>query len=148
MTGANSVTPMRKAQRHPWFAAFFAFGATMCALTSVLLLFPGTVLDALWRLNPEARLAFQSLGSWSFVLMLTVGVACLVAAIGLWRGTVWGTLLALAILSVNIVGDLTNALFRHDYRSLIGLPVGAVMMFYLVRSGDLSKGLRTRTKGG
>src|SRR5215472_1953959 len=142
---ADNLAVARKAQRHLWFAAFFAFGAMMCALTSVLLLFPGTVLDALWRLNPEARLAFHSLGSWSFVLMLTVGIACLIAAIGLWRGTVWGTRLALAILSVNIVGDLVNALLRHDYRSLIGLPVGAVMMFYLVRSGDRSEGFRTRT---
>jgi len=32
-------------------AAFFAFGAAMCALTIVLLLFPGTELDSLWRLN-------------------------------------------------------------------------------------------------
>jgi len=33
-----------------FFAVFFAFGATMCALTIVLLLFPGTALDFLWRL--------------------------------------------------------------------------------------------------
>ncbi len=79
--------------------------------------------------------------------MLTVGIACLFAAIGLWRDTVWGTRLALTILSINLIGDLANALFRHDYRALIGLPVGAVMIFYLVRSGDWSKGFRGRTKG-
>ena len=42
---------------HPWLAAFFAFGATMCVLTIVLLLFPGTFLDSLWRLNPGAHTA-------------------------------------------------------------------------------------------
>jgi len=31
----------------------------MCALTIVLLLFPGTALDSLWRLNPEAHAAFM-----------------------------------------------------------------------------------------
>jgi len=80
--------------------------------------------------------------------MLTVGTACLFAAIGLWRGTVWGTRVALTILSLNIIGDLLNTLLRHDYRALIGLPVGAAMIFFLVRSGGWSKAFRTRTKGG
>ena len=56
-----------------WFAAFFAFGAMMCLLTIVLLVFPGTKLDSLWNLNPDAHVAFQSLGSWSVLLMLAVG---------------------------------------------------------------------------
>jgi len=120
-------------------AVFFAFGATMCSLTIVLLLFPGTALDSLWRLNPDAHLGFQSIGSWSILLMVTVGTACFLAAIGLWQGALWGTRLALIILSVNILGDLINALFRHDYRALIGLPMGAVMIFYLVRSKTQSK---------
>src|SRR5262249_58904455 len=88
---------------HRWFAAFFAFGAIMCAFTVCLLLFPGSALDSLWRLNPDARLAFQSLGYWSLVLMGTVGTACLFAAIGLWRGRPWGTWLALIILSFNML---------------------------------------------
>ena len=37
------------------FVAFFAFGTLMCLLTIVLLAFPGTALDALWRANPEAH---------------------------------------------------------------------------------------------
>lgn len=57
----------------------------MCLLTVVLLVFPGTVLDLLWRLNPAAHLAFQSLENWSVVIMVTVGTACAVAAFGLWR---------------------------------------------------------------
>ena len=144
----NTLAPALRSRGHPWIAGFFGFGAMMCALTLALLLFPGSALDSLWRLNPEARLAFQSLGSWSFVLMLTVGTACIFAAIGLWRGTVWGTRLALTILSLNIIGDLVNTLLRHDYRALIGLPVGAAMIFFLVRAGGWSKGFRTRTKAG
>ena len=73
-------------RRHPWFAAFLAFGAMMCGLTIVLLLFPGTALDSAWRLNPSARLAFQLLGKWGIALMVTVGTACAAAAIGLWEG--------------------------------------------------------------
>jgi hypothetical protein len=145
---ADTVSPTQRSPCHRGLAAFFAFGAMMCALTLALLLLPGSALDLLWQLNPEARLAFQSFGSWSFLLMVTIGTGCLFAAIGLWRGTFWGTQLALTILSLNIIGDLANTLLRHDYRALIGLPVGAAMIFFLVRSGDCSKGFRARTKGG
>jgi hypothetical protein len=123
----------RGVKRHPLFSAFFAFGTAMCTLTTVLLLFPGTALDSLWRFNPDAQLAFQSFGNWSIALMVTVGIACAFAAIGLWQGTLLGVRLALMILSLNIVGDLFNALVRHDYRALIGLPIGGWMIFYLAR---------------
>jgi hypothetical protein len=65
--------------------------------------------------------------------MFIVGAACCSAAMGLWRGARWGTPLALVILSANMLGDLINTVFRHDYRALIGLPVASVMIFYLVR---------------
>ena len=106
----------------------------MCLLTIVILVFPGTKLDALWNLNPEAHVAFQSLGSWSILLMLTVGTGCALAAIGLWNGKLWGIRLAVAILFVNIIGDLVNVVARHDYRSLVGLPIAGAMIFYLARS--------------
>jgi uncharacterized membrane protein (DUF2068 family) len=106
----------------------------MCLLTIVLLVFPGTKLDSLWNLNPDARVAFQSLGSWSILLMLAVGIGCALTAIGLWRGTLWGIRLGLAMLVVNIIGDLVNVITRHDYRSLIGLVIAGVMIFYLARS--------------
>jgi len=80
--------------------------------------------------------------------MLTVGIGCLFAAIGLWRGTFWGTLLALIILSINIIGDTINAFFRHDYRALIGLPIGAAMIILLVRADSRSKGFRAWPKQG
>jgi hypothetical protein len=65
--------------------------------------------------------------------MPIVGAACTAAAIGLWRGTVWGVRLVLIILSLNIVGDLINVFLRHDYRALIGLPIGGAMIVYLAR---------------
>ena len=105
----------------------------MCGLTIALLLFPGTPLDKLWRLNSEAHSAFQNIGAWAIATMLVVGVACGFAAIGLWRGALWGTRIAVVILAVNTIGDLGNVFLRHDYRALIGLPVAAAMIFWLVR---------------
>ena len=133
------IARVRSSGAHRWFAAFFAFGATMCALTVCLLLFPGSALDSLWRLNPDARFAFASLGNWSLVLMLIVGTACLFAAIGLWWVRPWGTWLALIILSINMLGDLTNVFVRHDYRGLIGVPVAGAMIFLLLACGRRPK---------
>jgi hypothetical protein len=114
-------------------ALFFAFGACMCALTIVLLIFPGTMLDSLWRLNPEAHAAFQSIGWLSILLMATVGTACGLAAIGLARDMTWGCWLGILVLTINLLGDLTNALLRHDPRTLIGVPIAGAMMVYLYR---------------
>ena len=141
---AVDIAPARPSGVHRWFAAFFAFGATICALTIVLLLFPGSSLDSLWRLNPDARVAFESLGYWSVVLMLAVGTACLFAAIGLWRARAWGTWLALIILSINMLGDLTNVFVRHDYRGLIGVRIAGAMIWLLLVCGQRARSFRTR----
>jgi hypothetical protein len=103
----------------------------MCALTIVLLLFPDTVLDLAWRLNPEAQRSFQSLGTLSILLMAVVGISCGAAAIGLFRGAWWGRVLGLVILLTNLIGDAANAILRHDYRALIGIPIGSAMIVYL-----------------
>jgi hypothetical protein len=105
----------------------------MCALTIGLLLFPGVALDSLWRLNPEAHAAFQWIGQLSILLMAIVGVACALAAIGLVRNAKWGRWLGILILAVNLVGDFSNALVRHDFRTLIGVPIAGAMIFYLAR---------------
>jgi hypothetical protein len=112
-------------------SAFFAFGAVMSGLTAVLLGFPGSRIDAIWKLNPIARDEFLRMGSWAIVLMATVCFACAMAAIGVWRRTRWGHRLACGILVVNLVGDLTNAIIRSDPRTLIGLPIGGALIAYL-----------------
>jgi hypothetical protein len=114
-------------------AIFFAFGACMCGLTVGLLLFPCSALDSLWRLNPEAHAVFQRIGGLSILLMAIVGVACALAAIGLARNAIWGRWLGILILAVNLAGDLTNALVRHDPRTFVGVPIAGAMIFYLVR---------------
>jgi len=107
----------------------------MCGLTTFLLAVPGTPLDSLWKLNPEAHHAFAPLGGWAILLMAVVGTACGFAALGLWRGRRWGTRFALLILSINLAGDLFNVFERHDYRTLIGVPIAIAMIVYLARSG-------------
>jgi len=64
--------------------------------------------------------------------MAVVGAGCGLAAFGLARGAEWGRQLAIGVLTVNLVGDMFNAVFGHDLRTLIGLPIGALMIWYLI----------------
>ena len=113
-------------------SAFFAVGAVICLITIIALLFPGGALDPIWRLNRDAHVAFQQIGGLSILLMVFVGSACALAAVGLAKRARWGVPLALGILAVNLVGDLLNAFLRHDLRTLIGLPIGGAMIAYLL----------------
>jgi hypothetical protein len=116
-----------------FFVAFFAFGTCMCLLTIVLLAMPGTPLDALWRVNPEAHAAFGAHRGWAIALMAVVGLVCASATIGLARRARWGRRLAIAIIAINLLGDVTGAIVRHDPRPLIGLPVAGAMIWLLGR---------------
>jgi len=114
---------------------FFAAGALVCLVTMLALAFPGGILEPVWRLRPDARIEFQKLGNWSAPLMATVGLACGFAALGLARCAEWGRRLAIGILTVNLIGDSLNAFLLNDLRTLIGLPIGGLMIWYLVRKG-------------
>jgi uncharacterized membrane protein (DUF2068 family) len=113
-------------------SVFFIFGAAMSALAAVMLLFPGSPLDSLWRLNPHAHEGFATMGPWAVLLMAAVCVACATAAIGLWRCKRWGLWAAIATLGINLAGDTANAFLAHDRRTLIGLPIGIAMIVYLL----------------
>ena len=111
---------------------FFVFGALVAGLAIVMLLYPNPAFDRIWRLNPRARAGFSAMGAWAILLMCVVCFACSTAAVGLWRKTRWGLWTALGFLALNVIGDSLNGLLSHDDRALIGLPVGALMIAYLL----------------
>ncbi len=115
-------------------SAFFALGAMVATLTSFALLAPGSALEPMWRLNPQAEVAFRAIGPWAIPLMLVVAVACALSAAGLRMRARWGHRLALTLLVVNLFADATNVLVRGDLRTLIGLPVAAALIVYLLSS--------------
>ena len=107
----------------------------MAGTTCLALLFPSSEWEVMWRLNPEALPAFQAMGSWAILLMFSVATACAMAATGLWIRARWGLRLAILILLVNMAGDMGNAIIRGDLRTLIGLPIAAAMIWYLLTPG-------------
>ena len=111
---------------------FFGFGIVPSTASALAVAFPGAWSDAMWRLKPEAPAQFARLGPLAIPLMIGVALACAGAAVGLWTRQRWGHRLAVGLLSVNLLGDTLNALVRGDWRTLIGLPVGGVMLAYLL----------------
>jgi hypothetical protein len=111
---------------------FFLFGAGVSLVSAVSLLFPGGLLEPMWRLNPRAREAFAGMGAWAVVLMCVVSAACAAAALGLWRGARWGYRLAFALLVVNLLGDLVNVLTGTEPRALVGVPIVVLILLYLL----------------
>jgi len=121
-------------------AIFFAAGALVCFTTILALAFPGSFLELLWHLKPEARLQFLQIGpGFSIALMTIVGSACAASAIGLARNAEWGRRLVLTVLSINLIGDSLNALLRHDPKTLVGVPVALAMICYLFRARRVAK---------
>ena len=116
---------------------FFAAGALISLVVMLALVFPGTDLESVWRLKPEAQTQFLTIGRGaSAALMATVATGCGFAAVGLARNSEWGHRIAIGILTINLIGDSLNALFMHDAKTLIGLPIGGVMILFLVRTSD------------
>ena len=106
----------------------------MCSLTLFLVFVPGTALDAAWRIKPQARDELAALGLLTLPLMLIVGIACALVAVGLEKSNEWGRRTAIAVLTVDMLGDSINAVFRGDWRTLIRLPIAALMITYLIRT--------------
>jgi hypothetical protein len=110
---------------------FFGLGALFAGAASAALAFPGTALDSMWRLNLSAHTSLRSMGQSAPLLMLAVSGACALTSLGLAFRAGWGHRAALALLVINMIGDIANALARGDVRTLVGIPIAAALIVYL-----------------
>lgn len=104
---------------------FFVFGAIVTGVMAALVLFPGDVE------TPATQSASPIMITIGLLLMIAACVACIAAAIGLWRCALWGMWTALVILCANILSDITDLITTHDWRTLIGLPLSGLLIWYL-----------------
>ena len=119
---------------------FFLAGAAISLTASLSLLRPNSFFESMWRLNPRAQENLSSLGLWAVLLLAIVSLFCATAAIGLWRGSMWGHWLAFGLITTNLIGDF-NVLLGTEPRAVVGIPIAAAILLYL-----LSKKVRTSFK--
>ena len=116
--------------------AFLIFATLIAAFIGTLLLFPGNVLESLWRFNPEARSAFQSMGRLASILLFVVGGVAFGGAVGIYRRRKWGWWLAIVLFSVNALGDAVS-LFATGrvLQSASGILISGSFLLYLMQPG-------------
>jgi hypothetical protein len=106
----------------------------MAVLAGTMLLWPRTVLDRLWSLNPAAQKAFAPFGNSIGPLFYVLSIVLVTAAVGWFKRRIWGWRLTVAIISTQLVGDFVN-LIRGDFlRGCIGLLIAGSLLIFLLRS--------------
>jgi len=115
-------------------SALFLFGTLASGLSAISLLTPGGPLESMWRLNPRARAGFSDMGNWAPLLLGAVCLACAASAYGFFHGKRWGYRLGIALLLVNLTGDLINAALGIEPRAVIGIPIVALLLWNLSSS--------------
>ena len=131
----RSATPPGTGRSRPlltFLGGLLAFGAVASGIACITLAFPGTFLDMVWRINPRGHAGLMSLGTWAVILMAAVCGACVLASRGIWTRAAWGHRLAVGLLALNAAADTVNAFVLGDRRTLVGLPVAAALIAYLL----------------
>ena len=115
--------------------ATFLFAATIVAfVVGESLLFPNTLLDSLWKFNPEGAALFHSIGRLSGVFLLALGVGTFFAALGLLRGQRWAWWFGVVLFTTDACGNIVSYFLAHDaLRSLTGASISATFLVVLCR---------------
>jgi hypothetical protein len=110
---------------------FLFFGAVMASLAGLTLVRPGTLLDRIWVLNQNAHTRLAPWGPSVGVLFLILATTLTASGIGWFRRKTWGWQLSVAIIGIQMLGDLVNALTGDLARGAIGFIVAAALLLYL-----------------
>ena len=113
---------------------FLFFGATMAALAGTTLVFPGTIFDKMWALNPAAFRQLAPFRRIAGMLFLLLSVSMVIAGTGWFRRRYWGWCLAVIIIATQVLGDLVNLLRGDFVRGGIGFAIGGALLLYLFSS--------------
>ena len=129
----SSSPPPRRPRGVTALACLFAFGTFASGLSFIAVLTPGGFLEPMWRLNPRAHDAFAHMGNWGALLLGPVCLACAASAYGFITGKRWGYWLGITLLLLNLTGDLINAALGIEPRAVAGVPIVALILWYLSR---------------
>jgi len=109
---------------------FFALCALLCATCGLALLFPDTREHPFLGMIPALAIMGTEALSW----LVFVGIACVVAAFGLWRCSYWGFISAGVIVLLFLAMHFLRALHTNSWWGLVVIvAVGAPVMWCLRR---------------
>lgn len=137
MSDDKRITDDLTGRPSPGFSAigFFLFlAAAMASLAATTLLWPGTILDRVWTLNPAAYRQLTPFGAAAGVLFLLLCTALATAGIGWFRRRRWGWRLTVAIIATQVLGDVVNCIRGDWLRGGTGVVIAGALLLFLLRS--------------
>jgi hypothetical protein len=104
----------------------------MATLAGATLVFPGTMLDRAWVLNPRGHSGLVALGPWAGVLFFPLGIALALAGFGWLKRRRWGWILAVAIIGINASADAVRLFSGAWFEGLVGVIIAGALLIYLL----------------
>ena len=113
--------------------AFFILATIIAEVVSLSLMFPGTPIDNLWKLNDRAYVEFGSIGSSVVAIFLfALGIVMAFASWGFRHAKLWAWWTAVSIILLNGVGDLLSIVIRSDLlKGGCGIAVAGALLLML-----------------
>lgn len=105
----------------------------MAALAGTTLVWRGTLLDRLWTLNAPAYEQLAPLGRTIGAPFLIFGVILLITAMGWLRRRRWGWYVGVAIIVIQLAGDLMNLFLGQLVRGGVGVIIAGLLLVYMLR---------------
>ena len=115
------------------FGIFLYFGAVMASLAGITLVWRGTTLNTIWKLNPRAYSELAPLGKPIGLLFLSLAAPLAIAGTGWLKRRRWGWQLAVVIIGTQVLGDITNIFYGHIIQGLVGVAIAGALLFYMTR---------------
>lgn len=107
----------------------------MAALAGTMLIWPGTLLDRLWMFNETAHVELRKAGTYLGPLFWVLSAVLLGTSSGWFRQRLWAFRSTVAIICLQLAGDLLNLVRGDIVRGGIGIFIAGVLLLYLLRSG-------------
>jgi hypothetical protein len=113
---------------------FLVFASSMAALAGTMLIWPGTPLDRLWLLNETAHAQLRKAGTYPGPLFWALSIMLIGTATSWFRQRLWAFHLTVAIICVQLVGDVVNLVKGDFVRGGIGILIAGALLLFLLRS--------------
>jgi hypothetical protein len=112
---------------------FLFFGAAMASLAGCTLLWRGSIVDRVWRLNPTGHEQLAHFGPWIGIPFLVFASVLVCAGTGWFGRRLWAWRLAVIIIATQIAGDLINVLRGEIIKGGIGVVIAGLLLAYMLR---------------
>lgn len=123
--------------RHPVtpivMGLFFAIGTAITLATGFSLLWPGSALDAMWRIKPEEHQQLLRAGLPAAVGFVGLAAIMAITSVGAFLRRRWAWWLAMIIFIINGIGDVVRGIFGAPAEGVIGVAVVAIVLWWLTR---------------